>query len=97
MNTPLPALWLVVSTIKKRGSSSIKGFSAVPHGWVDGSFVYWPKSGLRALLANGQSMPDKQSWEKMPCRIHRTKIPSYEEAVELEEKFTEIDTEDEVK
>ena len=87
----------VVSTIKSRVRGKfIKEVCAVPSSWVQQNILFWPNDNLKSKLSNANSVPDI-TWKSSKCIIHKEHITSYEEALMWEEKYSEINTEDEEK
>lgn len=90
-------MFTVVLT-EERGCSFI---TCVPHKWEKNNILMWPKKykkvDLEEKRRNGMSEPDS-NWSEMKCKVKKTGILTFEDAVKYEELFTEfLNTEDEEK
>lgn len=91
----MSAKYFIVSTIKINKKKVVKEISAVPQNWIVDGQLFWPNKNLRCLQADPDSLPDKNNWSSCKCTILKSNIDSYSEALMWEEKYMEMDTEDE--
>uniref|UniRef100_A0A1B0DGN7 DUF4806 domain-containing protein n=1 Tax=Phlebotomus papatasi TaxID=29031 RepID=A0A1B0DGN7_PHLPP len=74
--------------------------SAIPDGWEQKGILWWPAGPsatgkkLEKLRSNEHTVPDN-SWNKMPCVLKKGNISTYREALLLEKKLNDVNTENE--
>lgn len=81
----------IVQTIEK----GQKHLTIVPPRWENDGFLSWPRIGADKLVLDVNSVPNEDNyWFRMPCKLKRNHLISYEIAEEeLERMLENEDTE----